>query len=418
MRLTKVDVWREAQAGREPAGEMRLGDARTLMPDLIAQYGGRVRLIYLDPPFRTGDAFQMRARVGEKEWRTGCGTLVQPAYSDDLPMDEYLSMMRDVLTGARSLLADDGSIYLHLDYRMHARIRILMDELFGEDRFVNEIIWSYQTGGRARKFFSRKHDVILYYRKGKKCCFDIDAVKIPRAESRHNHMKRMVDADGRPYRSIKSGGKIYTYYDDDPAYPSDVWADVSHLQQKDPQRTGYDTQKPLRLLDRIILSSSEPGDLVCDLFAGSGTALESAHNNGRSFLGADVSPYAFQLTRRRLRDARAAFIAPPCAGEPQVEAALTPAIAFYEVELKKYLPEPGAVPRGFAGLDAVDGWSVGYLRGGEFLAMAQDMRTRHHPALSTRLELPVLEGTPCIRVGDVLGRYFYYTIESDDRLAE
>ncbi|NLG23980.1 MAG: site-specific DNA-methyltransferase [Clostridiales bacterium] len=415
MRLTKVDVWREVQAGREPGGEVLLGDARSLLPELIARHGGQVRLIYLDPPFRTGDSFVMRSRVGEKEWRSGCGTLVQPAFTDDAGEGEYMAMMREVLTGARELLTGDGSIYLHVDYRMHARLRLLMDELFGEDRFVNEIIWSYQTGGRARRFFSRKHDVILYYRKGKKYYFDIDAVRIPRSESRRNHMKRMVDADGRAYRSIKSGGKIYTYYDDDPVYPSDVWADVSHMQQKDPQRTGYDTQKPLRLLDRVVLSSSQPGDLVCDLFCGSGTTLESAHNNGRRFLGVDKSPYALQVARRRLIGAQAAFVAPPCDGEPEVEADLQPAIAYYEVELKRYQPEPSAIARSFLGLDAVDSWSVGYLRGGEFVAMAHDVRTRRSPALAARLELPVLDGAPCIRIGDVLGRYFYYTMEPGQR---
>ncbi|MBO4884938.1 MAG: site-specific DNA-methyltransferase, partial [Clostridia bacterium] len=302
-------------------------------------------------------------------------------------------------------------IFLHVDFRMHAHLRLIMDEVFGEANFLNEIIWSYQTGGRARRFFSRKHDVILFYRKSRKYYFNLDSVPISRQDARRNHMKRHVDADGRVYRSIKSGGKIYTYYDDEPAFPGDVWDDVSHLQQKDPQRTGYDTQKPMRLLERIILSSSKPGDIVCDLFSGSGTTLEAAWRSGRRFIGTDLNAYALQTTRRRMAGASAVYTAPPCAGEPLAEAAVLPGIGFYDVRLEKYEVEPGVCARLFSGLDAVDNWSVGYLREGVFKAYAGDFRLRQKPALNALLQLPVLEGTPCLRVGDVLGRYFYYALD-------
>ncbi|MBO4299445.1 MAG: site-specific DNA-methyltransferase [Clostridia bacterium] len=411
MRLEQINVWREEQDGRGPAGEMRLGDVRALLPGLIGQYAGQVQLIYLDPPFRTGQTFVMRVRVGEKEWKSGAGTLTQPIYSDDLEFDAYMALMRETLTGAKKLLSETGVIYLHADYRMHPYLRLLMDEVFGEANFLNEIIWSYQTGGRARRFFSRKHDVILFYRKSRKYYFNLDSVPISRQDARRNHMKRHVDADGRVYRSIKSGGKIYTYYDDEPAFPGDVWDDVSHLQQKDPQRTGYDTQKPMRLLERIILSSSKPGDIVCDLFSGSGTTLEAAWRSGRRFIGTDLNAYALQTTRRRMAGASAVYTAPPCAGEPLAEAAVLPGIGFYDVRLEKYEVEPGVCARLFSGLDAVDNWSVGYLREGVFKAYAGDFRLRQKPALNALLQLPVLEGTPCLRVGDVLGRYFYYALD-------
>ena len=411
MHLEQINVWREEQSGRGPAGEMRLGDVRALLPGLIERYAGQVQLIYLDPPFRTGQTFVMRARVGEKEWKSGAGTLTQPTYADDLPFDAYMALMRDALEGAKKLLSDTGVIYLHIDYRMHPHLRLLMDAIFGEANFLNEIIWSYQTGGRARRFFSRKHDVILFYRKGRQYYFNLDGVPVSRQDARRNHMKRHVDADGRVYRSIKSGGKIYTYYDDEPAFPGDVWDDVSHMQQRDPQRTGYDTQKPLLLLDRIILSSSRPDDYVCDLFSGSGTTLEAAWRSGRRFIGADINAYALQTARRRLNGASATYTAPPCAGDPAAEASVTPGIGFYDVRLEKYEIEPGVCARLFSGLDAVDNWSVGYLRDGVFKSMASDFRMRQKPALNAVLQLPVLEGTPCLRVGDVLGRYFYYALD-------
>ncbi len=412
MRLEQINVWQEEQSGRGPRGEMRLGDVRALLPGLIEQYAGQVQLIYLDPPFRTGQTFVMRVRVGEKEWKTGAGTLTQPLYTDDLEFGAYMALMRETLTGAKKLLSETGVIYLHIDYRMHPHMRLLMDEIFGEANFLNEIIWSYQTGGRARRFFSRKHDVILFYRKSRRYYFNLDSVPVSRQDTRRNHMKRHVDADGRVYRSIKSGGKIYTYYDDEPAFPGDVWDDVSHLQQRDPQRTGYDTQKPLPLLERIVLSSSRPDDIVCDLFAGSGTTLEAAWRRGRRFIGADMNAYSLQTTRRRLNGARVTYTAPPCGGEPAVEASVTAGIGFYDVSLEKYEVEPGVCARLFAGLDAVDNWAVGYLREGVFISMASDFRTRQKSALSAALQLPVLEGTPCLRVGDVLGRYFYYALDS------
>ena len=408
MRLERVDVWREEQHGAGPAGEMRMGDVLELLPSLVDEYAGKVQLIYLDPPFGTGHSFSMRVRVGEKEWKSGSGTLVMQSYEDDLNVEAYLSLMREVIAASKKLLSDTGVIYLHVDYRMHARLRLLMDEIFGEHNFLNEIIWSYQTGGRARKFFSRKHDIILFYRKTKKYYFNLEAVPVNRVDVRRNHMKRHVDPDGRVYRSIRSGGKIYTYYDDDPTFPGDVWDDVSHLQQKDPQRTGYETQKPVKLLERIILSSSAPGDMVFDLFAGSGTTLEAATMANRRFVGVDLNPFALQVTRRRLTGRTATYIAPPCQGEPEIDASVEPGIAYYDVTLLKYQPEPGVSARSFTGLDAVDSWSVGYLRDGVFLAMAHDVRLRHAPALKRVLQLPVLEGQPCIRVGDVLGRYFYY----------
>lgn len=411
MRLEQINVWREEQDGHGPRGEMRLGDVRALLPGLIEDYAGQVQVIYLDPPFRTGQTFVMRVRVGEKEWKSGAGTLAQPIYADDMEFGAYMELMRETLTGAKKLLSETGVIYVHIDYRMHPHLRLLMDEVFGEANFLNEIIWSYQTGGRARRFFSRKHDVILFYRKSRKYFFNLDGVPVSRQDARRNHMKRHVDADGRVYRSIKSGGKVYTYYDDEPAFPGDVWDDVSHLQQKDPQRTGYDTQKPMRLLERVILSSSEPGDIVCDLFAGSGTTLEAAWRSGRRFLGADMNAYSLQTTRRRMNGANVSFDAPPCEGAPVVEATASPGIGFYDVRLEKYEIEPGVCARLFTGLDAVDNWSVGYLRGGVFKSMAEEFRLRQKPALNTLLQLPVLEGMPCLRVGDVLGRYFYYALD-------
>lgn len=407
MALMRVSVEREQMAGKGPKGRLYLGDVVEMLPKLVEQYAGSVKTLYLDPPFLTGKKFEMRVHVGEKEWKTGGSSLTVTAYQDLADREAYMKMMRVVLTESRKLLRDDGMVFLHIDYRMHAHLRLLMDEIYGEDNLLNELIWMYQSGGRSTKHFSRKHDIILFYRKTKNYDFDITSVGGPRTETRHNHMRRHVDADGRVYRSIKSGGRIYTYYDDEPVPPGDVWDDVSHLQQKDPQRTGYDTQKPLRLLERIILCSAREEELVCDLFAGSGTTLAAAAGLNREFLGVDKSRVAMNTTRRRLLDTGLEVVAPECEGDPEVQAEIRNGIAFYEIELTGYDPLYG--DKEFEGLDAVDNWAVGYLRDGVFVAESHALRTRRKPVLPDRLELPVYEGEPAIRIADVYGRDFYYT---------
>ena len=349
----------------------------------------------------TGDEFYMRMRVGEKGWTTGRDPLLLPAFSDRFAgRQDFLNLLRPALENAKALLRDSGSLFLHLDSRMSAHARLLCDEVFGESNFVNEIIWAYQTGGRTMKRFSRKHDVILFYRKSRAQYFDITAVPLPRSENRSNHMRRCVDENGRKYRSIQSGGKTYIYYDDDPVYPGDVWTDVSHLQQKDPQRTGYDTQKPLALLSRIILSSTRPGDLVVDLFGGSGTTAVAAAHAGRRFLSSDIGALALAVSRKRLLHTEMTVTSPGGCPGASLEAALEPGIAFHDVHLTDYQTPPGAEIRG---LDAVDQWSVGFYKDGVFRSQADAARQKLTPRLPETLQLPQLRGTPALLIYDVYG---------------
>ncbi|MEM8531354.1 MAG: site-specific DNA-methyltransferase, partial [Chloroflexota bacterium] len=164
----------------------------------------------------------------------------------------------------------------------------------------NQIIWHYQSGGRQHDQFSRKHDIIYWYSKTARWVFNKDAVGELRGAGKRNHMKRQVDEDGRVYFTIKSAGKVYRYYEDERLTPPDVWTDISHLQQKDPQRTGYTTQKPAALLERIIRAASHEGDLVADFFCGSGTTLAVAEQLGRRWIGGDVGRHAIHAARKRL----------------------------------------------------------------------------------------------------------------------
>ncbi len=413
MALRRANISREIHEGAGPEGRFLLADVREGLDRLLETHAGQIKLIYLDPPFQTGEKFVMRVRVGEREWRSGRGTLALPTFSDSLNRDEFLSLMREVLVRCRELLRQDGMIFLHIDYRTHPYLRLMMDEIFGEDNFLNEIIWVYQTGGRSLKHFSRKHDVILFYRRSAAYDFNVEAVMAPPTEPRTNHMRKHVDPDGRVYRSVRVGERVYTYYDDDPVAPTDVWNDLSHLQQRDPERTGYDTQKPLSLLDRIVRCGSRPGETVLDPFAGSSTTLEAAKRLERNFIGIDRCPMALNVARRRLRGAAYALEYPPFEGEPACAAAAFPGVGFYHVRLERFALEPGLLDRAFDGLDGVDCWSVGYIRDGEYHAMAEAARTRREPALADALDAPAYAGQLALCVSDVSGRCFCYEIDPE-----
>ena len=269
-------------------GEVLAARSEQLSERELSEYAGKVRLVYLDPPSVGGGRVEFKDKTAEHTRSS--------SFSDG----DFLEMMRGVLTVSKQLLSESGSIYVHTDPRMSARLRLLMDEIFGEENFMNEIVWSYRSAGRTTRYYARKHDSILFYRKTKKVWFDIAATGVPRGSVRRNHMKRRADEDGRIYFSIRSGGKEYRYYEDDPVYPSDVWDDIESLPVRSPERTGIAFQKPEALLKRIVLASSAPGDIACDLFGGSGTAAVVASALKRRFLTCDMSPAALLATRRRL----------------------------------------------------------------------------------------------------------------------
>jgi len=392
---------REERTGVGAGGRFYRAELTQILPALLEEYEGKVQLIYIDPPFGTGDSFHMRMKQGAADWRRGNASVVLPAYNDDLPLSEYLDLMRAALQGAYRLLSPTGALFLHCDWHRSAHLRLLLDEVFGEKNFVNEIIWVYQTGGRSRRHFSRKHDNIFFYRKSRNLYFDADAVSSPRG-ARDNHLKRHVDADGRVYRSVRTGGKVYTYYDDEPVPPSDVWDDVSHIQQRDPCRTGYDSQKPSALMERIVKCASREGDLVCDLFCGSGSMLAAANGLGRRYLGVDQGACAAHATLRTLSDASGNFYHVASTDSSACSADFVMGIADYLFHLKDFE----------GGLDKVDSWSAGYYLDGAFHAMATEMRTQQKKGeLSFTLHFPIRMGVPAIRISDTSARQLYFRLE-------
>ncbi|HVB73704.1 MAG TPA: site-specific DNA-methyltransferase [Ktedonobacteraceae bacterium] len=269
------------------------GDKLHVLPALLPEFAGKVNLIYIDPPFMTG-----------RDFKNG----KQLAYSDkwDNNLDLYIQWLYEAFVALHLLLAPTGSLYVHLDWRVTHYAKVLLDEVFGFSPsadgpgFKNEIIWHYQSGGRTRKRFARKHDTILFYTKSAHYCFHAERISERRGAEKRNHMRKEVDAAGRVYWTIKAGGRIYTYDEDSLMTPPDVWSDISHLHQKDPERNGYATQKPAALVERIILASSEEQDLVLDCFCGSGVTPVVAQQLGRRWIACDQGELAISMTRARL----------------------------------------------------------------------------------------------------------------------
>jgi site-specific DNA-methyltransferase (adenine-specific) len=270
-----------------------LGNKSKVLPALLHEFVGAVNLIYIDPPFMTGRDFIS-------------GT--QLAYSDKWKnnIDIYLQWLYETFLLLHLLLAEQGSFYVHLDWRTIHYAKIILDEIFGFSPnaegagYKSEIIWHYQTGGRSYKSFARKHDTLLLYTKSAQYCFHGERIGERRGSQKRNHMRKNVGNDGHITWTIRSSGRLYTYDENTIMTPADVWSDISHLHQKDPERNGYATQKPAALLERIILASSEERDLVLDCFCGSGVTPVVAEQLKRRWIACDQSHLAIQLTQKRL----------------------------------------------------------------------------------------------------------------------
>lgn len=404
-------MFESVQVNREIIGQGRnlllCGDGSAPLTGLLANYAAQAQCVYIDPPFMTGDSFTRRRRFGQAGWKTGRPAPEYPAYADRHgTRDAYFAFLRGLIENAHRLLNQTGVLALHLDWRTSAYGRLLCDEIFGEELFLNEIVWSYESGGRAKKYFSRKHDTILLYARTKNYRFDLTRVPLERTEYRKNHMRRSVDADGRAYSEIKTGGKIYRYYDDAPVYPGDVWTDISHLQQRDPERTGYATQKPIKLLDRILRPVVKAGDLVVDLCCGSGTTMEAAQALGCRFIGMDACPEAILTTASRLECTDLTLECPCTLDDAQLEGICTGEGGM--LLLTGFTATHPAFPRTEQAMDTLEAWSSGHIVGDVFHVDECFRRTRRTPELPMFCLLAPGAQIPAVSTVDAAGRRRVY----------
>ncbi|HAU58579.1 MAG TPA: site-specific DNA-methyltransferase [Comamonadaceae bacterium] len=321
----------EAQAPAPWANRLIYGDNLLAMAALLAgdedtpSLRGKVDLIYIDPPFDSKADYRTKVTLPGVELEQKPTVIEQFAYSDTWSdgTASYLAMITPRLILMRELLADTGSIYVHLDWHVGHYVKLVLDEIFGKKSFVNEIVWCYSIGGKGDGRFARKHDTIQLYAKGDSPIFNGKDPMVVMDRKPNSHMRLKVDADGREYqeKTDKKSGKVYRYYVDEGKIPEDYWTDIEQLNREDSERVGYDTQKPEALLRRILAASSNPGSIICDFFGGSGTTAAAAEKLGRRWITTDLGKPACMIMRKRLIDLEAKPFLYQAIGDYQVEAA-------------------------------------------------------------------------------------------------
>ncbi len=327
------------------------GDNKLVMSSLLQDYAGQINLIYIDPPFATGDDFVIRLQLGDSALVKEPSILEEHAYRDTWGSGypSYLSMMYERLVLIHELLADDGTLYVHCDWHVNSYLRLVLDEIFGTDRFMAEIVWKRTIGATSiADRYRTQTDSILVYTKTESYIFNEQFTKDKLSQDEVEEKFPLIDPergryctdnlanpDVRPtltyeYKGYKppakgwaislpkmeqwdSEGRLHfpkdkshrirrkRFLSEWPGAPiQNLWDDISPLQSQARERTGYATQKPEALAERIIKASSNEGDLVFDCFVGSGTTAAVAEKLGRRWIACDLGRFAIHTTRKRL----------------------------------------------------------------------------------------------------------------------
>lgn len=298
------------------------GDNLQVMSHLLKDYRGKIDLIYIDPPFDSKADYKKKIKLKGKEVSNDQSTFEEKQYGDIWTNDEYLQFMYERFVLLNELLSNNGIVVVHCDYHKANYIKCVMDEVFGPTNFLNEVIWYYETyQGAVKRYFPRKHDNLYIYSKTSNYTFHqlfnenyedsinylrwknyiVDGNKIkgsnyPKTDSRFSdRLKKWIRINGR------EPGPDDVIFEVQSVAINSVWKDIKPVDPKDMQeKIGYPTQKPEALLERIINSLSNPGDIVFDCFMGSGTTQAVAMKLGRRFIGADINLGAIQTTTKRL----------------------------------------------------------------------------------------------------------------------
>jgi len=269
--------------------------------------GRKLDLIYLDPPYGVGATMSARTKKGEARGRKRSES-GPDAYDDAMPIDALATMVSRAAAEIREHMSPHAALFIHMDQRAVHETKVACDAVFGRAAFAGEIVWEPGNGARGRGVPTTHQTILVYARRPadrSKLRWDSSSplLREPFAEtSLAMHFKKR-DAEGRQYRDRTINGKTYRYYADEGRRLGSVWTDIPAMSANTPilkEGTGYPTQKPLRLLERIVLAASAPGDTVADLMCGSGTTLVAAAKHGRAFVGGDASAVAIRTTSARL----------------------------------------------------------------------------------------------------------------------
>jgi len=273
------------------------GDNRIVMSSLLPELAGKIDLVYIDPPFATGQDFSFEVDVGDETVVKEASVIEEKAYRDTWGQgtSSYLQMMRERLELIRDLLSGSGALYLHVDNRMVHPLKLIADEVFGSESFLNHVIWSYRRWPGTARTYQSMHDDILFYAKDPKATRVFNIEYEAPSESYLKRFKgktQVLDPETRSRKIVV----------DEPTKGlpvRDVW-EISMIAGFKSERTGYPTQKPEPLLERVIRTSTDEGGLVADFFSGSGTTAAVAERLGRRWIACDLSKWAIQVARKRL----------------------------------------------------------------------------------------------------------------------
>ena len=298
----EVDGWRN---------KIYWGDNLQVTSHLLKTYRGKVNLIYIDPPFDSKADYKKRIELKGNKVENDRTSFEEKQYTDIWTNDEYLQFMYERLILMRELLADNGSIYLHCDPDTSHYLKVMMDAIFGYNKFKNEIIWAYNRFSRRGDGFPSMHDTILFYAKSEEMRFN-PQYTASRQQTRYEKGYHTVVDQGERKLLVYDEEKLKKANLDLSKYHKIVltettapvlgnnWTDIPIINPRAAERLGYPTQKPVALLSRIINTSSNPGDIVFDCFMGSGTTQAVAMKLGRRFIGADINLGAVETTTKRL----------------------------------------------------------------------------------------------------------------------
>ncbi len=282
------------------------GDNLLVMGSLLEKFAGKIDLIYIDPPFDTGSDFSFRTMVGEKDSPVQGkepSVIEEKAYRDTwgAGYESYLSMLRDRLLLLHELLADTGSIYVHLDVHTGPYVKALLDEIFGQENFQNEIVWYYynKLHDSRKRLLPKAFDQILYYVKNRNSSFIYQGLKEPRDKPVTKLKYKKVQ--GKIQNIIGPDGKAVTYVSTERTVDN-VWRIRCLQPANKAEWVHFQTQKPVDLIERIIQISAKPGSLMLDAFIGSGSSLVAAERQGLRWIGVDLSKWSIHLSRKRLQE--------------------------------------------------------------------------------------------------------------------
>jgi len=264
----------------------------------------RVDLVYIDPPFASGANYAKKIYLrngGKSQIEADDNTIGEEImYGDIWQKEDYLNWLYERLLAIKDIMSETASIYVHLDWHIGHYVKILMDEVFGEENFQNDISWGYRTGGSKKGAWSNKHDIILFYSISEEYVFN------------QQKEKAYTKSKSRKAGIIDYGGGMAEFFEDENGVYNlvnarDIWDDIPYINSQAEERERYSTQKPEALLERIIKASSDKGTIVADFFSGSGTTAKVANDLNRKFIACDIGINALQTTRDRLIKAGASF---------------------------------------------------------------------------------------------------------------